>query len=826
MALFDSYNESESPYVRVGDGGFIGMDYRTAPDKLKEGVYSYGENVRTRTKEAVTRPGNPYINWFYPDNYPWDIECVNNALTGSWSNSSIDTTITVDSGTTSGTPFAHGFDHIRFESGLILKATGEESAGEIPVEAQFVANGQDTIAETFVWCKQVLGDINSPTSVDMSRSVISIASPAQSIVATGEFRDPNSKDYAVIVTDTSTWFGSEYSRPFEVTIPGGVDNNAYLLQAFDRLLLFRGTGQPVLEYTNASGVWSSITGVDSVGYTLPIPNADRAVFFQNRIWLHVNDNVYFSDIGNYTHYYWLENEVRINSGENDKIVALFPYGKHSLLVFKENGIYLLDNLYGDVAEKMRVRQISSRIGCGAPETITNAASQVWFCDKSGDVWSLSQVDEERMELSGEPISWPIKEYIDEKGGNSISTWSAAYHDSYFYLFFNGRRDLRDISTLYGVTQELVGGFSDWTYHINKGLNGNFRSGHIQITEGTLISSEGLTYTTSQSFYARTPFSEVNNPGVTGTMYLARLIYPNAIAQDLWPLGNWGDEKFVTLKVINGFWVAVDDDNITYSGGEFVILGEFTKTGSSGIDSFTPYTDPIFVGSQYTAVYDTINKTWGSVDYDYSQNVIGRPILMNFLNKASLLTVDYHSGNVRLIGYGEHDGTRTDRSSLPEVELLTRGYTASMGETQSFSRVNVQIDRCDNDLEIHSLVNGVNETEEFINENSSLTNRITYLNANESTGFATWNPDNSNSDFNNPYRGDYAIYPIDNTNLTGLALSTAGIATNKYQAYKYLQKINELGNYMQIKCISDAGRFKVKSISIDIRSNMNLQGERV
>ena len=765
MALFDSYNESESPYVRVGDGGFIGMDYRTAPDKLKEGVYSYGENVRTRTKEAVTRPGNPYINWFYPDNYPWDINYTNTALTGTWTRRvkftlsggsgvmtlgetvtgsssgftavvglvtsitkidvaltgnnfiigetitgttstetavitvitdsvsgdvTLDEDITVDSGATAGTPFADGYDHIRFESGLVLKATAEESTGIIAVESQFVANGQSVAAETFVWCKQVTSDENQYK--DLTRSVITNATPTQTVITTGLFRDPNSKDYAVIVTDTSTWFGSEYSRPFEVTIPGGVDNNAYLLQAFDRLLLFRGTGQPVLEYTNASGVWSSITGVDSVGYTLPIPNADRAVFFQNRIWLHVNDNVYFSDIGNYTHYYWLENEVRINSGENDKIVALFPYGKHSLLVFKENGIYLLDNLYGDVAEKMRVRQISSRIGCGAPETITNAASQVWFCDKSGDVWSLSQVDEERMELSGEPVSWPISSYWDKKAARNVSTWMAAYHDSYFYLFIDTENSAWNLDTY-------------------------------------LIDALGL---------------------------------PNY-------------------------------DNLNR-----------------------------------VAVYDTINESWASLDFDHSLNAIGKPMLLDWLEKPRLMVVDKATGNLRVIGYGELDGTRPEGSAIysgdPWAELLTRGYLAARGTEQQFSQLRLQVGRYNNDMQVDGLIDGINETEYFISEHINSSNRLTYLNANESTGYADWEPDNSNGDFNAPYRKDYAVYPSDNS--TGINLGDTGIETNLFQAYKYVQKINELGNYMQIKCISDAGRFKVKSISIDIRSNMNLQGERV
>ena len=57
---------------KVGDGVFTGLDSHLSPDKLSDGMVSVAENVRMRTGEAVTRPGNPIINWFYPEGYPFD----------------------------------------------------------------------------------------------------------------------------------------------------------------------------------------------------------------------------------------------------------------------------------------------------------------------------------------------------------------------------------------------------------------------------------------------------------------------------------------------------------------------------------------------------------------------------------------------------------------------------------------------------------------------------------------------------------------------------------------------------------------------------------
>jgi len=450
MSLFSSYGQTESNFARVGDNGFVGIDARTAPDKLPEGVLSRAENVRMRTKEIVTRPGNPFINGFYPDNWPYDLEYSNGALTGTWNNDGLDADVTVDSGATSGTPYDDGYEYLRFDSGLVLKVTGEESGGVIPVETQFVASGQSVAAETFVWCKLETSHETWSDLFDMARSVITNA--GQTPITTGRFSDPNSHEYFVVITATSAWFAREHNRPFEVTIPGGVDDTAYLEQAFDRLFLFRGTGQTVLDYTASRGTWAELTSDLDGTYTLPLPNAKRGVFFQNRMWVWVDDSLYFSDIGNPDRYYLLDNEVRINTGQHsDGIVAVFPFGKYALLIFTNDSIYALDNLYGNVATNMRLRQISTRVGCGSPDTIVNVGNRVWFCDQSGDVWDISQVDEERMEISGEPVSWPIRPAMEELGLTNNNDWAAAYYDGYYYLFFQGDNIYRDDAEFFGIT---------------------------------------------------------------------------------------------------------------------------------------------------------------------------------------------------------------------------------------------------------------------------------------------------------------------------------------------------------------------------------------
>ena len=72
------------------------------------------------------------------------------------------------------------------------------------------------------------------------------------------------------------------------------------------------------------------------------------------------------------------------------------------------------------------------------------------------------------------------------------------------------------------------------------------------------------------------------------------------------------------------------------------------------------------------------------------------------------------------------------------------------------------------------------------KNTNLTNRNTYKNANESTGYAEWDPSNVNDDFNAPYKHDYALFPSDNTasgTSAGVKLQTLGLGTNTFQSFK-------------------------------------------
>ena len=602
---FREYGRLDSRFIEVGDGRFAGMDSHVSPDNLGRGMVSSAENARMRSGEIVTRPGNPFINWFYPDNWPYDLDPAN----------------------------------------------------------------------------AITGDRDNPDYHDMMRSVITNSTPAQTVVGGGSFSNPDGGEFAVILTDKSAWFGSGGSAPFEVDIPGGCPEDHHLEQAFDRLFLFRGKELPVLDYNFARNSWISAGSKTSGIFTLPLPNSDGGLFFQNRLWVHVDDRLYFSDIGDPGRYYYLENEVRVNAGAQDKIEALFPFGKYSLLIFMTNSIFVLSDLHGDVAANMRLQLISSRIGCGAPRSITAVGSQIWFVDQCGHVWDLEQVDTDRTEISGQPRSWPIYPAMVKAGMKNIKNWAGAYNDGYYYLFIEA--DQSDIA-------------------------GDLTGQH---------------------------YSE-------------------------------------------------------------------------------------FSGLNRIAVFDTILGNWVSLDWDLGMTGIGSPMLLNWLGCERLMIADKMSGNLRVIGYGDTDGTRQPRgasdlaSGAPTVRVVTRGYFSQRAVEAQFNQLKIQYSRWDSDIKLELLEDGVNEVQLVADDEVNDSNRYNYLNW-DSAG--AWDPSNAGDDFDAPYRTDYSVYPG-----TGIALNR-GIDLKTFQSYKEVKALNTNANFIQVRITSNSGITKVRDVSVSMRANHNFRG---
>ena len=78
-----------------------------------------------------------------------------------------------------------------------------------------------------------------------------------------------------------------------------------------------------------------------------VPPGREGLYFQNRLLLlYGNDYLAVSDVLDPLHYSPILNEFKLNTGSNDRVMALYPFNATTLLVFKERSVLAVENLYG------------------------------------------------------------------------------------------------------------------------------------------------------------------------------------------------------------------------------------------------------------------------------------------------------------------------------------------------------------------------------------------------------------------------------------------------------------------------------------------------
>jgi hypothetical protein len=162
----------------------------------------------------------------------------------------------------------------------------------------------------------------------------------------GEFKDPNTlATYLVVSAGSSiTYITRQCSSASALSVPSGYTaaDSTTFTQAFDTLVMFRGATLPPLSMPTIDTGFQEIAQTIEGTYTNPIPNADRGLFFQNRLFIPSNnDEIVISDFGDYTRYLPVVNQLRINQGSSDSIVNIAKFNDTTMIVFKDHSIYAL-----------------------------------------------------------------------------------------------------------------------------------------------------------------------------------------------------------------------------------------------------------------------------------------------------------------------------------------------------------------------------------------------------------------------------------------------------------------------------------------------------
>ena len=273
---------------------------------------------------------------------------------------------------------------------------------------------------------QVLNHLNN---VSIAETV-----PWGTIYGVGMFNDPVTfQDYQIMAADGNVYLMLEQNLPVQLNLPAGVTitSEVYFTQAFNRVIMHRGADKDSLVMNDVPTGFEYIAQTEAGTGTLQIPNAERGIFFQNRVFIpNDNDEIAFSDIGDYTRYS-INQEFRINQGSDEKLVNIYKFNDTTIIAFKENSVYALTNVFGDMSQA-RLDQVTDQFGLLAPNSIAQVGNDLWFLSELG-VMSITQTTENKIQGVVLPASEKIQPLIRRINWKYAHNASAAYWDSRYYL---------------------------------------------------------------------------------------------------------------------------------------------------------------------------------------------------------------------------------------------------------------------------------------------------------------------------------------------------------------------------------------------------------
>jgi hypothetical protein len=253
----------------------------------------------------------------------------------------------------------------------------------------------------------------------------------------------------VVTSITVTDGGAGYGSPDPaITLSGGGGST----QGTAHAVMDGGSITSVVVDTGGSGYSSApavaidmpatlvdITGSITAGFLTKsgasgalIPSAREGIYFANRLMvLYGPDNLAVSDILDPLHYAPLRNEFKLNTGGNDKVVALYAFNETTLVIFKERSILAVTEIYGDLSN-VRLVELTREFGCAAPLSITSTGADLIFLSSRG-VATLAQTQFGLQQSVVVPLSDDVQNLIGEIDQTLVSQAVGVYFDNRYIL---------------------------------------------------------------------------------------------------------------------------------------------------------------------------------------------------------------------------------------------------------------------------------------------------------------------------------------------------------------------------------------------------------
>lgn len=254
------------------------------------------------------------------------------------------------------------------------------------------------------------------------------------------FSDPYGQEFMLVACEKVAYRLSANAPISVVKYPGGltVDGPVTFTQAFNVLLMWRGKNASTWQFSTGTDFsqdfqFEEVADETNEDYTSTIPRAERATAHGQRIWVALDDSrVAFSDLLNYTRYDADFSEIFVNSGSNDVLVALVPFGENALLAFKDKSIYAINGILPNPQETAVLQKITGERGTIAPDSPVQVGKDIWFLSDNG-VYAISQALDNKLQAGAEAISAPLQPLFDRVNWDYAHLAQATFADNKYFL---------------------------------------------------------------------------------------------------------------------------------------------------------------------------------------------------------------------------------------------------------------------------------------------------------------------------------------------------------------------------------------------------------
>ena len=253
------------------------------------------------------------------------------------------------------------------------------------------------------------------------------------IWGSGLYSDAAGLEHLLLARTNEVWICREGEAPGTLTLPAPLTAACELVQFVNRVRLLRGAGLTPWVWDGSSAGFVEADQSPTGNETIPVPGTVAAEVISDRMaMINGRDEVIFTDILDDNHYDPLLASVRVNAGSRESLVRVFPFYGTNLLAFAEQGVFLLENVTGTLAD-LRQTEVNRELGLIARRAVSAVGADVFFLSGTG-VFRVLQAFQDRIATGATPISDPMEPFFRERiHWLAASGACSAVAGEYYYL---------------------------------------------------------------------------------------------------------------------------------------------------------------------------------------------------------------------------------------------------------------------------------------------------------------------------------------------------------------------------------------------------------